>query len=43
MRGDIKMSDLSVLKGLETVGSFIVYKDTLAFVIGPDHREKDLE
>lgn len=30
------MFDLSVLNGLETVGSFIVYKDTFAFVIGPD-------
>ena len=31
------MFELSVLNAFETVGSFIVYQDTLAFMIGPDN------
>ena len=30
------MFDKSVLKGFRTVGSFIIYEDTFAFMIGPD-------
>jgi ADP-ribose pyrophosphatase YjhB (NUDIX family) len=32
----------SILKGLRTVGAFIIYKDTLAFMIGPDNLEEKL-
>jgi hypothetical protein len=31
------MFELSVLKGFKTVGSFILYQDTFAFMIGPDN------
>ena len=31
------MFELSVLNAFETVGSFIVYQDTLAFMVGPDN------
>ena len=31
------MFELSVLNAFETVGSFIVYQGTLAFMIGPDN------
>lgn len=31
------MFELSVLNGFKTVGSFILYQDTLAFMIGPDN------
>lgn len=30
------MFEMSVLNGFKTVGSFILYRDTLAFMIGPD-------
>ena len=36
------MFELSVLDGFKTVGSFILYKDTLAFMIGPDNSGEKL-
>lgn len=36
------MFELSVLNGLKTVGSFILYKDTLVFMIGPDNTGEKL-
>jgi len=36
------MFNLSVLNGFKTVGTFILYKDTLVFMIGPDHTGKKL-
>lgn len=36
------MFELSVLNGLKTVGSFILYQDTLAFMIGPDNTGEKL-
>lgn len=36
------MFELSVLNGFKTVGSFILYKDTLAFMIGPDNTGEKL-
>jgi len=36
------MFELSVLNGFKTVGSFILYKDTLAFMVGPDNSGKKL-
>ncbi|MEG2289367.1 MAG: hypothetical protein RR891_10440 [Clostridium sp.] len=36
------MFELSVLNGFKTVGSFILYKDTFAFMIGPDNSGEKL-
>lgn len=36
------MFELSVLNGFKTVGSFILYQDTLAFMIGPDNSNEKL-
>lgn len=36
------MFELSVLGGFKTVGSFILYQDTLAFMIGPDNSGEKL-
>lgn len=36
------MFELSVLNSFKTVGSFILYKDTLAFMIGPDNTDQKL-
>jgi hypothetical protein len=36
------MFELSVLNGFKTVGSFILYQDTLAFMIGPDNSGEKL-
>ena len=36
------MFELSVLNGFKTVGSFILYKDTLTFMIGPDNTGEKL-
>lgn len=36
------MFDLSVFNEFKTVGSFILYQDTLAFMIGPDKSDKKL-
>jgi len=36
------MFELSVLNGFKTVGSFILYKNTLAFMIGPDNTKEKL-
>lgn len=36
------MFELSVLSALRTVGSFILYKDTLVFAIGPDNTGEKL-
>jgi len=36
------MFNPSVLDGFKTVGAFILYKDTLVFMIGPDHTGKKL-
>ena len=38
----IKMFELSVLNGFKTVGSFILYQDTFAFMIGPDNSGEKL-
>jgi len=36
------MFELGVLNGFKTVGSFVLYQDTLAFMIGPDNSGKKL-
>lgn len=36
------MFELSVLNGFKTVGAFILYQDTLAFMIGPDNSGEKL-
>lgn len=36
------MFELSVLNGFKTVGSFILYEDTIAFMIGPDNTGEKL-
>ncbi|GKX66357.1 NUDIX hydrolase [Inconstantimicrobium mannanitabidum] len=36
------MFELNILNGFKTVGSFILYKDTLAFMIGPDNTGEKL-
>jgi hypothetical protein len=36
------MFETSVLEGFKTVGSFILYQDTLAFMIGPDNSGEKL-
>lgn len=36
------MFELNVLEGFKTVGSFILYQDTLVFMIGPDNSGKKL-
>jgi hypothetical protein len=36
------MFELGILNGFKTVGSFILYKDTIAFMIGPDNTGEKL-
>lgn len=42
LRPNISTTILSGLNGFKTVGSFILYKDTLAFMIGPDNTGEKL-
>lgn len=36
------MFEKGILEGFKTVGSFILYKDALAFIIGPDNSGEKL-
>lgn len=42
LKESINMFELNVLEGFKTVGSFILYQDTLVFMIGPDNSGKKL-
>lgn len=42
LKEGIRMFELSVLNAFKTVGSFILYQDTLTFMIGPDNTGRKL-